>query len=80
MNLYLHVGKNIIIKKDTIIGIFDYQEMKENEISSKILRNMKITNIGEGIEKSIIITKERNELKAYTSNISSITLLKRNNI
>ena len=80
MNLYLHVGKNIIIKKDKIIGIFDYQEMKENEISSKILRNMKITNIGEGIEKSIIITKERNELKAYTSNISSITLLKRNNI
>lgn len=80
MDLYLHVGKNTIIKKQYIIGIFDYEEMKNNNISAKLLENMDIINTSEGIEKSIIITKEENKIKAYISNISSTTLLKRNNI
>lgn len=80
MELYLHVGKNVIIKKENIIGIFDYKEMKENKISSKFLENIEIINTSEGIEKAIILTKEKNKIKAYISNISSTTLLKRNNI
>ena len=78
--MYLHVGKNTIIKKENIIGIFDYQEMRENSISSNLLENVNIINVSEGIEKSIIITKEDNIINGYISNISSTTLLKRNNI
>ena len=78
--MYLHVGKNMIIKKENIIGIFDYEEMKNNQTSSALLEKMKIINTSEGIEKSVVITKEGNEMIAYISNISSVTLLKRNNI
>ena len=80
MKMYLHVGKNVIIKKENIIGIFDYQEMKKNEISNSLLERVKIINTSDGIEKSVVITKEDDEIKAYISNISSTTLLKRNNI
>ena len=80
MKMYLHVGKNVIIKKENIIGIFDYQEMKKNEISNSLLGKVKIINTSDGVEKSIVITKEDNEIRAYISNISSTTLLKRNNI
>lgn len=80
MKMYLHVGKNVIIKKENIIGIFDYQEMKKNETSNSLLEQIRIINTSDGIEKSIVITKENNEIKAYISNISSTTLLKRNNI
>lgn len=79
MKLYLHIGKNTIIKKENIIGIFDFQEMKGNQISSSLLKKVEILNVSDGIEKSIIITKEGNDFKGYISNISSITLLKRNN-
>lgn len=81
MKIYLHIGKNMMIKKDEIIGIFDYKEMKKNKSSLKLLENVNnIINISEGIEKTIIITKNNNEIKGYISNISSTTLVKRNNI
>lgn len=80
--MYLHIGSNIILKKEEIIGIFDYKEMQENKISSKFLEKIKnniITNESQ-IEKSIILTNEKGIMRGYLSNISSITLLKRNNI
>ena len=81
MKIYLHIGKNMMIKKDEIIGIFDYKEMKKNKSSLKLLENVNnIINISEGIEKTIIITKNNKEIKGYISNISSTTLVKRNNI
>lgn len=80
--MYLHIGNNIILKKEEIIGIFDYKEMQENKISSKFLEKIKSNIMNNEIlaEKSIILTIEKGEMKGYLSNISSITLLKRNNI
>lgn len=80
--MYLHIGNNIILRKEDIIGIFDYKEMQENKISSQLLEKIKnnIINYEARGEKSIILTKEKGIMKGYLSNISSITLLKRNNI
>lgn len=80
--MYLHIGNNIILRKEDIIGIFDYKEMQENKISSQFLEKIKnnIINYEVRGEKSIILTKEKGIMKGYLSNISSITLLKRNNI
>lgn len=80
--MYLHIGNNIILRKEDIIGIFDYKEMQENKISSQFLEKIKnnIINYEARGEKSIILTKEKGIMKGYLSNISSITLLKRNNI
>ena len=80
--MFLHIGNNLIIKKEDIIGIFDYKEMQENKTSSQLLEKIKenIMATTMELEKSIIITKEKEQIKGYLSNISSTTLLKRNNI
>ncbi|MCI9017032.1 MAG: DUF370 domain-containing protein [Clostridia bacterium] len=81
--MYLHIGNDNIIKKNEIIGIFNYEKLKEDKIFKKFLEKIelkeKIKNISEGNEKTIIIVKNE-KIKAYITNISSATLLKRNTL
>ena len=59
--MFLHIGNNLIIKKEDIIGIFDYKEMQENKTSSQLLEKIKENIMAPTmeLEKSIIITKEK---------------------
>ena len=78
--MYLHIGNNVILNKKDIIFILDYENLKENNIFKEFCTNIdknNITDISEGKTKSIIITKEKDILKGYISNISSTTLAKR---
>ncbi len=78
--MYLHIGNNVILNKKDIIFILDYENLKENNIFKEFCTNIdknNITDISEGKPKSIIITKEKDILKGYISNISSTTLAKR---
>ena len=78
--MYLHIGNNVILNKKDIIFILDYENLKENNIFKQFCTNIdknNITDISEGKPKSIIITKEKDILKGYISNISSTTLTKR---
>ena len=67
--MYLHIGKDIIIRKKDILFLLDYDNLKEIIIDSK---DKKI--------KTIIITKQKEGIKAYLTNISTMTLAKRNKI
>lgn len=82
--MYLHIGNNVVIKEKDIIGIFNLEKINEdnlfNRFIEKIKENSEIINISNGIEKSIILTKENEKNKLYISNISSITLSRRKNI
>lgn len=79
--MFLHIGSNNIIKTKDIISIYNIESMKNtNEyriIIEKISKNCNLTNELDCEPKSLIITKENNEVKGYMSNISSITLAKR---
>ncbi len=78
--MYLHIGNNVIINKENIIFILDYENLKDNKIFKEFYEGIDKNNkydISEGKAKSIIITKENNIIKAYISNISSTTLGKR---
>jgi len=76
--LFLHLGENIIIPKDSIIGIFDMEKCfysissKEFIEITKLEKNVKRIGNEENI-KTFVITNEG----IYLSPISSITLLKR---
>lgn len=78
--MYLHIGKDEMIKKENILWILDYKGLKENktfqEFFNHIPKEDKI-DISQNQPKTAIITKENNKLKAYISNISSNTLAKR---
>jgi len=77
--LYIHLGGDVLIKKDKIVAIIDLEMAKVSQINQIFLDNMKnhyknIRYISEkGREKTLIVTI--NDL--FFSPISSITLFKR---
>lgn len=78
--MYLHIGKDIILKKENILFILNYKNLKEDKIFNKFFEKIDKNNlidISEEQPKSLIITKENEIIKGYISNISSNTLGKR---
>lgn len=78
--MYLHIGKDIVLKNNEILFILDYDSLKDNNIFSNFLEKIdkkNIFDISENKPKSIVITKENGNIKGYISNISSNTLGKR---
>jgi extracellular matrix regulatory protein B len=76
--MYLHLGGDVLIKKDSVVAIIDLEIASEGKNNNKFLNNIKdndklmyITEHGK--EKSLIITKD----SYYLSPISSTTLYKR---
>lgn len=78
--MYLHIGKDIVLKNKDILFILDYDSLKENNVFNKFMEKVdkkNILDISDNKPKSIIITKENEIIKGYISNISSNTLGKR---
>ena len=79
--MYVHIGKDIVIKSENIIGIFNIFTMEKRNSLENICKNLKINDniidMSEGNKKSLIITNKNNKTEAYISNISSTTLRKR---
>ena len=77
--MYIHLGGDVLIKKDNIVAIIDLEMAKVGQINQIFLDNMKnhyknIRYISEkGREKTLIVTT--NDL--FFSPISSVTLYKR---
>lgn len=76
--MYLHLGANVLVKKDKIIAIIDLDTTKNLQLNRVFFNNFKVnSNITyiceEGREKTLVVTS--NEL--FFSPISSTTLLKR---
>ena len=79
--MYLHLGENIVVRTDNIIGIFD---MDTSTISkwtkdylSNATKNKRVINVSMELPKSFVVCNENNEIKVYVSQISSQTLMKR---
>jgi len=76
--MFLHIGNNIMVRKDKIILILDLDTAGSNQISRSLLNKMikkgNVQNITEkGKEKSFVMT----DSEYYLSPISSSTLMKR---
>ena len=74
----LHIGKDIVIDENEIIGIFDLEGLKKTKKGKEFLENIKDDLIKiEEKEKSLILVKKNEKIKGYISNILSVTLEKR---
>lgn len=76
--MYLHLGGDILIKKDKVVAIIDLETATQGKINEKFLDNIKknkdINYVSvPGKEKTLIITSK----EYYLSPISSTTLYKR---
>ncbi len=79
--MFLHIGNNIVIKKEEIIGIYNIKSIKDTIEYKDIINKLKLENNlikAENIEENtFILIQKNNEIKGYISNISSNTLSKR---
>lgn len=80
--MFLHIGKNITILEKDIIAIIDKKTIEESKDTKDCIQNIidygYLYNDNVNNVKTYIITYNGTETKLYTSNISAMTLSKRN--
>ena len=72
--MYVHVGENVILKTEDIIGFLDVDTLKQSRSNLRILNMLK--NKGPEI-KTVIITEKNGETVEVFSIISTTTLKNR---
>ena len=79
--MFVHIGNNIILKQEDIIGIYNIKAIKNTNEYIKIINNLKDNNklikIENTEENTLIITEKNKIIKGYITNISSVTIEKR---
>ena len=81
--MFININKDIIVKNDDIIGIFNLDYIKNTKEYRNLLNNMiekkEIIKISD-IEKTFILIKNDNEIKGYITNVNASTIGKHKNI
>lgn len=76
--MYLHIGKDIIVKSEDIIAIFDYEKVIQNNIFKQFYENIeKNIEIIDENKKTLVLIEKSGKIKGYISNISSTTIANR---
>ena len=79
--MYIHLGADIVINSDEVVGIFDLDNTTVRRTTKDFLKNAQQNkNIVENpgiFPKSFIVCKRKNCERIYLSGISSLTLRKR---
>ena len=79
--MYLHVGNDIILNTDEIIGVFDMENTTVSKNGRTFLKKAQtdgvVINATDDLPKTYILTEHDGMKKVYISSISSQTLQKR---
>lgn len=75
--MFLHIGGNITVRADDVVGIFDIEACSVSRITADFLNSCQKKGVVEyasqDMPKSFIVTKE----KMYISNVSHRTVVRR---
>ena len=81
--MYLHLGSDVAVNTDDIIGIFDMDNTtvsaKTRAFLKRAQKNGEISDITEDLPKSFVVTKKAGKMCVYISSLATRTLLKRAN-
>ena len=79
--MYLHIGKDFIINKKDIIGIFNIEYIKNTKEYKAMYKNLEeknnLINVSDKQNKTFILLENNKKIKAYITNIGSNTIGKR---
>ena len=79
--MYLHLGQDVVVCSDDVVGIFDMENTSTSRFTREFLRQankeMKVVTVSYEMPKSFILCKHGEEQTLYISQISTATLLKR---
>ena len=91
MGTYLHLGRDVVVIGESVIGVFDLDNSSQSHITREYLyaaeREGKVVNIGEDLPRSFVVCAEPATLdgdegtdSVYLTQIASQTLLKRSRV
>lgn len=79
--MYLHLGMDVVVRKQDIIGVFDLDNTSQSHITREYLhraeKNRQVIDISGELPRSFILTAEGGRQRLYLSQITPQTLLKR---
>lgn len=79
--MYLHLGGDVVILKENIVGIFDLDTTTISKHTKKYLalaeKEGRVVNVSYELPKSFVVSIENGKAKVYINQISSQTLSKR---
>ncbi len=79
--MYLHLGQNVIVREDRVLGIFDMDHSTiskhTREFLSRAQKENRVVNVSMELPKSFIVCEEKGTQTVYISQIAPSTLLKR---
>jgi hypothetical protein len=83
--MYLHLGGDVCVKTESIVGIFDLDSASASKYTKDFLtsaqKNGQIFNVSYELPKSFVVCRgEKGAKIVYLAQISSATLLKRANL
>ena len=82
--MYLNIGRNRMIRKDRILGIFDLDTSSQSFLTREFLsaaeKAGRVVNAAEDIPNSFLLCEEPDGIRVYLSQSSSRTLWKRNSL
>ena len=83
--MYLHLGQEVVVKEEEVVGIFDLDTSTVSKHTRKFLnlaeKEKRIINVSYELPKSFIVcSKGKKDEKVYISQISSVTLNKRSSL
>ena len=79
--MFLHIGKDVIIKKKDIIGIFNLEYIKNTKEYKAMYNDLKekndILNVSDESEKSFIFTENDKKIKGFITKFGTSSITKR---
>ena len=79
--MYIHLGGEIVVSEDEIIGIFDLENTTVSKHTRSFLnlseKRKEVINVSFELPKAFILTSNNKQNKVYISQISPSTLNKR---
>ena len=79
--MYLHLGQEIVVRSEEIVGIFDLEKAtvskRTKEFLSAVSKQGEVVTVSYEMPKSFIITEKNGQRTVYISQISTATLRKR---
>lgn len=79
--MYLHLGRDVVVTKSHIVGIFDLDTSTYSKHTQRMLARAekagRVVTVSEELPKSAVLVTADGDFTIYISQISSQTLLKR---
>ena len=79
--MYLHLGNDVIVNMNSVIGIFDMDNTTVSKTTRDFLvnaeKNGRVIDITDDLPKSFVVVKAWDGEIIYVSSLASRTLLKR---